>query len=131
MQNNFSVKFIRFANKFVCPELVLAIIYDRAYSVKIASIFLSTFLAHLSIYTIAVIGVDRFIRIKYKVSFKTVLTPKLLTVLTIVWLAVFIHAVMITISILMNKEQEVRTVGLIVDGLVPGIIATLHMITIC
>ena len=73
----------------------------------------------------------RFIRIKYKVSFKTVLTPKLLTVLTIVWLAVFIHAVMKTISILMNKEQEVRTVGLIVDGLVPGIIATLHMITIC
>lgn len=78
MQNNFSVKFIQFANNFVCPELVLAIIYDQACSIKIASIFLSTFLAHLSIYTTAVIGVDRFIWIKYKVSFKTVLTPKLL-----------------------------------------------------
>ena len=31
----------------------------------------------------------------------------------------------------MDKEQEVRTIGLIVDGFVLGIIITLQMITIC
>ena len=113
-------------------SLFLVLIYDGACSVKIASIFISTFLAHLSAYTIAVIGVDRFIRIKYKVSFRTVLTPKLLTVLTfIMWLAAVIHAVMITIGTSMDKEQEVRTIGLIVDGFVLGIIIILQMITIC
>ena len=113
-------------------SLFLAVIYDGACSVKIASIFLSNFLAHLSVYTIAVIGVDRFIRIKYKVNFKTILTSKLLTVLTlIVWLGALIHAVMITIGILMDIEQKVRTISLIVDGMVVGTIVTLQMITIC
>ena len=112
-------------------RLFLAVIYHRACSVEIASILLFTFLAHLSVYTIAVIGVDRFIRIKYKVSFRTVLTPKYLTVLTfIVWLAALIHTV-ITIGILIDKEQEVRTIGLIVDGFFLGIIVTLQMTTLC
>lgn len=113
-------------------RLFLAVIYHRACSVEIASILLFTFLAHLSVYTIAVIGVDRFIRIKYKVSFRTVLTPKYLTVLTfIVWLAALIHTVIITIGILIDKEQEVRTIGLIVDGFFLGIIVTLQMTTLC
>ena len=112
-------------------SLFLAVIYDKACSVKVASIFLSTFLAHLSAYTIAVMGVDRFVRIKYKVSYKAVLTSKFLSILVlIVWLASLIHAVMITIGLLMDEEQVVRTVGLIVDGFVVGVIITLQMITI-
>lgn len=55
--------------------LIASFVYDKACSVKISSIFLSTFLAHLSAYTIAIMGVVRFVRIKYKVSYKAVLTP--------------------------------------------------------
>ena len=112
-------------------SLFLAVIYDKACSVKIVSIFLSTFLAHLSAYTIAVMGVDRFVRIKYKINYKAILTPKFLSILVlIVWLASLIHAVMITIGLLMDEEQVVRTVSLIVDGFVVGIIVTLQMMTI-
>ena len=111
--------------------LFLAVIYDKACSVKISSIFLSTFLAHLSAYTIAIMGVVRFVRIKYKVSYKAVLTPKNLNIWVLIgWLASLIHAVILTIGLLVDEEQVVRTVGLIVDGLVFGIVVALQIITI-
>lgn len=57
-------------------NLLTALLYVINCSLLLAQIFFSVFLTHLSMYTIAIIGVDRYVRIKYYVNFKTMWTKK-------------------------------------------------------
>ena len=57
-------------------NLFTALIYGPKCSVKHASLCVSTFLAHLSSYTITIIAIDRYVSIKYYTNFRTFWTAK-------------------------------------------------------
>ena len=57
-------------------NLFTAKIYGAKCSVIHTSMCVSTFLAHLSSYTIAIIGTDRYVRIKYYTNFRAIRTTK-------------------------------------------------------
>ena len=67
-------------------NLFLAVLFETDCIVKIASQFLSGFLVRLSAYTTGLTGIDRFIRIKYKITFRSILTSKsVMFMLLLVW----------------------------------------------
>ena len=98
-------------------NLYLAVIYGTTCFVKIASQFSLTFLSRLSGYTIGIIGVDRYVRIKYKMRFKSILTTKfMMNMIVLVWMTAFLHAVWITVGLVKNETNIVRTVSLVIDA---------------
>ena len=102
---------------FFVQNLHLVLIYDKTCSVTIASQFLSTFLLRLFGYTIGIIGVDRYIRIKYKMRFKSILTAKfMMSMKVLVWMTAFLHVVWTTFGLVEKKTNVVRTVILVIDG---------------
>lgn len=98
-------------------SLFIAVLFDTKCSVKIASQFVSAFLSRVSGYTIALIGVDRFVRIKYGMSYTLLLTNKFAKMLMLlVWLVALAHSGMVTIGLLIQQEQTVRKIGMTFDG---------------
>lgn len=98
-------------------SLFIAVLFDTKCSVKIASQFVSAFLSRVSGYTIALIGVDRFVRIKYGMSYTLLLTNKFAKMLMLlVWLVALAHSEMVTIGLLIQQEQTVRKIGMTFDG---------------
>ena len=57
-------------------SLFLAVLFETVCIVKVASQFFSGFLVRLFAYTIGLIGIDHFICIKYKMTFRSILTSK-------------------------------------------------------
>ena len=99
---------------FFVQNLHLVLIYDKTCSVTIASQFLSTFLLRLFGYTIGIIGVDRYIRIKYKMRFKSILTAKfMMSMKVLVWMTAFLHAVWITVGLVENHSRNECTTNCI------------------
>ena len=102
---------------FLTQSLFIAVLFDTKCSVKIASQFVSAFLSRVSGYTIALIGVDRFVRIKYGMSYTLLLTNKFAKMLMLlVWLVALAHSGMVTIGLLIQQEQTVRKIGMTFDG---------------
>ena len=62
-------------------NLFFAILFGTNCSVKLLSRVLSVFFTSLSGYTIAIIGVDRFARIKHHTNFSTILTNRFILTL--------------------------------------------------
>ena len=80
-------------------NLLTALLYVINCSLLLVQIFFSVFLTHLSMYTIAIIGVDRYVRVKYYVNFKTIWTKKV--VFTLIFTGCFpalFQAVMVAIG---------------------------------
>ena len=92
---------------------------------------LQCFLAHLSGYTIAIIGIDRYIRIKYYSKFKTIWTTRVVLVLFYVEciLALF-QALIMTIDLSLNKKQVIAPVYISMDSIVLATIILLQLQTI-
>ena len=57
-------------------NLVTAMLYVISCELLLVQIFFSVFLTHVSIYTIAIIGIDRYVRIKHYKNFNTIWTKK-------------------------------------------------------
>ena len=111
--------------------LFIAVLFETKCSVKITSQFVSTFTSRVSGYTIALIGFDRFVRIKYGVNYTLFLTNKFVTMLLFLpWLAGLIHAGMITIGLLIHQEEIVRTIGVTFDASVFLFVLILQVATI-
>ena len=115
----------------VAQPLYTLELYFSSYSVNTASVFASVFLAHLSGYTIAIIGTDRYIRIKYYSKFKTIWTTRVVLVLFYVEciLALF-QALIMTIDLSLNKEQVIAPVHVSMDSIVLATIILLQLQTI-
>ena len=115
----------------VAQPLYTLELYFSSCSVNIASVFASVFLAHLSGYTIAIIGIDRYIRIKYYSKFKTIWTTRVVLVLFYVEciLALF-QALIMTIDSSLNKEQVIAPVYISMDSIVLATIILLQLQTI-
>ena len=56
--------------------------YNANCLVATTCLFVSVFLTHVSGYTIAIIGIDRYIRIKYFVNFKAIWTTRVVLTLS-------------------------------------------------
>ena len=69
-------------------NLFTAVFYKRSCLFEAACRFTSIFIVHVSFYATAIIGIDRFIRIKYFANFKTIWTRKV--VLTLMCIGVFL-----------------------------------------
>ena len=112
-------------------NLFTATFYIMHCSLKVVSLFSSAFLMHLSLYVVAVIGIDRYVRIKHYANFKRIWTTKI--VLTLVFigssLALF-QAVMITMGFISGKSRIVTLAYIAMDCMIIGIILWLQIQTI-
>ena len=114
-----------------CQSLLNALFYVTHCSVVEAYAFFSVFLLHTSGYTIAIIGVDRYLRIRYYAIINTIWTTKKVLKLTLIlfFLALF-QATMITAGLLLGKKQFVMPFYITVDVIVMGTIILLQVLTI-
>lgn len=111
-------------------SLFIVVLFETKCRVKIASQFVSAFLSRVSSYTVAVIGVDRFIRIKYRMNYMSILTNAFATILMLLaFFLALIQATVITVGLLINKEQSVRSVGMAIDGSVVLFVLLLQVAT--
>ena len=111
-------------------NLFLAVLFETDCIVKIASQFLSGFLVRLSAYTIGLIGVDRFIRIKYRMMFRSILTSKsVMFMLLLVWFFALINATMLTIGALV-KGKVFGMIALVFDVTVLSFVIIMQLLTI-
>ena len=92
---------------FISQNLLTATFYETNCSVNDAGRFLSVFLSHLSNYTIAIMGVDRYLRIKHFVNFKTMWTSRV--VLKLIFLAFCIALLKALKSIVNNSWFVTRS----------------------
>lgn len=112
-------------------NLLTAFFYETKCSVTVSFLFLSVFFMHLSRYTIAAIGVDRYLRIKYYVKFKSIWTTKVaLTQICTGYILAFFQAAMITGGLVLKRQQYVTPVYVAMDGIVIGTIVFLQIQTI-
>ena len=79
-------------------------------------LFVTVFLTHMSGYLIAIIGIDRYFRVKYFVNFKTIWTTRVVLVLSrIGFFLALIQALMITIGALLKKGEVTGPIYIAVD----------------
>ena len=92
---------------------------------RIATIFLT----NLSGYIIAVLGIDRFIRIKYYATFRTILTTTfILTLMIIACSAALISAVGIAVGFHLRKERVFTTISFVFGVMVIIIVTLLQVL---
>ena len=110
--------------------LFIVVIFKTNCTVKFISQFIAAFLVHLSAYTIALIGIDRFLRIKYKMTFRSLLTTKsVMLMIVLVWVLALTNAVIITFGILVNKRVA-QTISSSLDLMILILIVFLQLLTI-
>ena len=105
--------------------------YEKNCFVKLASTSISIFLSHISGYVIAILGIDRYLRIKYYANFKTLWTARV--VFTFICFASFLaafQAVIILINWLLKTEQITKFIYIAMDAAIMVIIIFLQIRTI-
>ena len=94
-------------------------------------LFVSVFLTHVSGYTIAIIGIDRYIRIKYFVNFKAIWTTRVvLTLSCIGCIFALIQALVITTGFLLRKEEIAKRIYIAIDSTIIALVILLQLQTI-
>ena len=93
-------------------------------------VFIAVFLVHLSMYTIAIMGIDRYLRIKHYANFKAIWTERVVLVFISaeIFLA-FLQAIMTLIGLLTEKEHNVVPVYYTIDGSIISGIVFLQILT--
>ena len=89
-----------------CQNLQTAIFYEKNCLLMDSCLIISVLCVHLSMYLIAIIGIDRYLRIKHYANFKALWTARV--VLTLICIGVFLsffQATIIAISVLLGKES--------------------------
>ena len=91
----------------------------------------SGFFPRASAYTIGLIGIDRYIRIKYKTTFKTILTTKFLIILvTSIYCLAMAQTLIDTLGILLNKNKISSSIVVGIDICYLSLIIFLQIKTI-
>ena len=115
----------------LAQSLFLAVIYGTNCYPEIAFHFFSAFLLHLCGYTIIVIGVDRYVRIRYYSNYKTILTTRFILILISVTSALALAQGIVNVySLLANKEKLVKPIFFIIDGIAISFGSVLQLRTI-
>ena len=89
----------------VAQKLFIVKTYRASCITNLIYQLVSRFLPRLSGYIIGVTGIDRYVRIRYKMKFKMILTTRFLIILMVLILCVAsIQAMLITLGLLLHKE---------------------------
>ena len=98
---------------------------------KSCSTFLSVFFYHFGSYIVALLGVDRYIRVKHYSNFRNILTTKVATILIIaIFFLASLHASMITLSSKLQEYKISLSLYIAVDGIIVVLVAFLQINTI-
>ena len=100
-------------------NLSTATFYIIQCSLHVASLISKAFLLHLSMYVVAVISIDRYVRIKYYANFKRIWTT----------LALF-QALMVTVAFILRKPRIGKLVYAAMDCMIISVIFWLQIQTI-
>lgn len=111
-------------------SLLLVAFYERNFLIQRPYRILSTFLLHLSGCVIALLGIDRYIRIKYYSKFESVWTTEFVkTLLFIECLLAVFQTVMLEVGLCDSRDHIALIVYNVTDGITISIIAFLHIQT--
>lgn len=112
-------------------SLFPVVLYELNCIVIAVSIFLAVFFTHVSAYTIALMGIDRYLRIKYYAKFKAIWRRKVvLTLISVAFFLSFFIAVLTEISLILGLEQYVLPIYVAVDGIIVIMIVLFQIKTI-
>ena len=104
--------------------------YNANCLVATTCLFVSAFLNHVSGYTIAMIGIDCYIRIKYFVNFKSIWTTRVvLTLSCIGYIFALIQALVITTGLLLRKEEVAKRIYIAIDSTIIALVILLQLQT--
>ena len=115
----------------VAQILFLAVLYSPSCSINLVTRTISTFSTNFSGYTTAILGVDRFVRIKYFTKVKTILTSRfILTLISMAFLAALFNAVGVPMGLLLMKENLFASVALVLAVTVVTSVTLLQVLVI-
>ena len=112
-------------------NLQTAILYEKTCSLMDTFAFVATFFVHLSMYTIATMGIDRYLRIKHYANFKALWTTRVLS--AVISMNVFLSLLQATMTLLAlrsAKEYVLIPIYLAIDGVIISGITFLQILTI-
>ena len=113
----------------VAQILFLAVLYSPSCSINLVTRTISTFSTNFSGYTTAILGVDRFVRIKYFTKVKTILTSRF-TLISMAFLAALFNAVGVPMGLLLMKENLFASVALVLAVTVVTSVTLLQVLVI-
>lgn len=113
----------------VAQNLFLAVLYSPSCSINLVTRTISTFSTNFSGYTTAILGVDRFVRIKYFTKVKTILTSRF-TLISMAFLAALFNAVGVPMGLLLMKENLFASVALVLAVTVVTSVTLLQVLVI-
>ena len=113
----------------VAQILFLAVLYSPSCSINLVTRTISTFSTNFSGYTTAILGVDRFVRIKYFTKVKTILTSRF-TLISMAFLAALFNAVGVPMGLLLMKENIFVSVALALAVIVVTSVTLLQVLVI-
>ena len=100
----------------VAQTLFITEVYGANCVINLTYQLVSRFLPRLSGYIVGVIGIDRYIRIRYKMNFKSILTTKLLIFLMVlIFLIALTQVILITLGMLLHKKTIFSSIVLGID----------------
>ena len=106
-------------------------LYEKSCSTLDISLFATVFSVHLSMYTIAIIGIDRYLRIKHYANYKAFWTTRVVLVfISIAVFLAFIQAIMTLVGLLSGKKYITLPIYYTIDGLIIIGITLLQILTI-
>ena len=112
-------------------NLFTFLLFEENCLVSSISQFLSVFFTHLSGYTIAIIGMDRYVWIKFYANLKAIWSIKVvLTSISVAFFFALFQAVMTEIGLLLKQEQLVTPIFIAVDGVIIIMLIFLQIQTI-
>ena len=111
-------------------NLYTILFFDNICFVRITLSFTLTFFMHLSSYSIAIISIDRYLRIKKYANFKEIWTTKVVSsVLSIATLLALCQAIITTTGLVLGKFDIIVTVYFGIDMLIFSAIVFLQILT--
>ena len=112
-------------------NLYTTLLFENIWIAGVLFISISIFFLHMSVYTIAVLGIDRYLRIKHPVKFKEFWTTKtIFTLMIIVTFASLFQAVPPIIGFLLEIKYIFSPIFYSVDGSLFVTIILLQLLTI-
>ena len=115
----------------LAQTLLFTIINGTSCFINLISKVTSIFFTNVSGYTIGIIGVDRFIRIKFYTNVRGIVTTKFILIsVSMALLAALINAVAVPVGILLKKEPIFTRISLTMGFTVVSIVVFLQLLVI-
>ena len=111
--------------------LFTTMFYMQSCLVARVSVFASVFAEYLSMYTISIIDVDSYLRIKYYASFKVIRTTKVvISLISVTFIFDVFQAAMTTIGLLSDQKLITETIFIVVDSIILCMIFFLQVLIV-